>query len=121
MIKLKDISTGDYVYCTGDSSFCDSSYEVVIHTTRKYDENNGESYKVIYLSENRQFDSRDGCAMTPPTMYYITPTDQKKAFAAVQKTRQESDVNKAEIKNWLTKKEAILAKLTPEERKILGV
>jgi hypothetical protein len=69
--ELKNIEIGDSVFCTGDSNFCDSSTETVVNTTTKYDENNGEPYKIIWLDGERGFDSRSGYAINPPTAYYI--------------------------------------------------
>ncbi len=50
IIALKDLKQGDFVYCTGNSSFCDSSYERVIKVTTQYNEHTGKSYKVISVS-----------------------------------------------------------------------
>lgn len=75
-IELKDLEVGDSVWCGGDSGFTTDSIEKVVDITFQFDETTGKKYKVIWLSGNRKFDSMDGNAMTPPTMYYIQPTEQ---------------------------------------------
>lgn len=120
VIALKDLKQGDFVYCTGDSSFCDSSYERVIKVTTQYNEHTGKSYKVIWLSGNRKFDSRTGSAMNSPLAYYIEPVSQKKARIIVNTEEIEKAKAEAEYRKRQAEKEAVLAKLTPKERKLLG-
>lgn len=119
-IQLKKIKAGDFVYCTGDSGFCDPSTEKVKKVTVQYDQKNGKPYNVIWLAEGRKFDSRDGGAMNSPTSYYLEPTDQKEA----QSEQDEKDKKEAERENGYRQrqkeKKAILAKLTPKERETLG-
>lgn len=69
--QLKDLEIGHAVWCGGDSGFCDSGIEKVENITFKFDDETGEKYKVIHLSNDRLFDSRDGYALTPPTAYYL--------------------------------------------------
>ena len=76
-MELKDLKVGDTVYCTGDSGFCDSSNEKIKKVTVQYDEHSGKPYNVIWLSGEREFDSRDGGAMNPPLAYYIVLLDKK--------------------------------------------
>lgn len=75
-IDLKNIEYGNKVWCGGDSGFCDSDIEVVIDISFKYDENTGCKYKVIHLSGDRLFDSRDGKAVTSPKAYYLKSCEQ---------------------------------------------
>ena len=44
--------------------------EKVTRITRKYDENSGKPYKVIWCGKHG-FSAKTGEAITPPTMYYI--------------------------------------------------
>lgn len=67
--KLKDLVVGDLVLCTGDSSFCDPSYEKVKRITIKYDEDSGNPYNVIWISGGQSFDSRNGSPLSPPLAY----------------------------------------------------
>lgn len=76
IIELKDLEAGDKVWCGGDSGFCHNDIEEVDVVGWKFDEDTGERYKVIILSSGQRFDSRDGSPLTPPTAYYIQPTDQ---------------------------------------------
>jgi F0F1-type ATP synthase gamma subunit len=71
MNKLKELKIGDSVFCTGDSGFCSYSYEKIKKIEYQYDEKTGKKYKVICLSNNHKFDSRNGLAITEPTGYYI--------------------------------------------------
>ena len=75
-IKLKDLEVNDKVWCGRDSGFCHDSIEKVKKIEYKFDEDNGEKYKVIVLSGSRKFDSRNGGAITSPTAYYLLPTKQ---------------------------------------------
>ena len=77
-IDLKDLEKGNKVWCGGDSGFCDDGIEKVKKIEWKFDENTGEKYKVVILSEKRKFDTRDGSAITPPYAYYLMPIDQNK-------------------------------------------
>jgi hypothetical protein len=69
---LAQLVKGDKVYCDGNSGFCDPSFERVKKTTFQFDEKSGKKYKVIWLSGERKFDSRDGSPMTPPLAYFLT-------------------------------------------------
>ena len=71
MKELEDLKVGDIVYCTGDSGFCDSSYEKIKKIKKRFDNKTGDPYQVIVLSGNRRFDGRDGHAINPPYAYYI--------------------------------------------------
>ena len=75
-IKLKDLKVGNKVWCGCDSGFCHDSIEKVKKIEWKFSEATGKKYKVIVLSENRKFDSRDGGAITPPMAYYLMATEQ---------------------------------------------
>lgn len=119
-IELKNIKAGDFVYCTGDSGFCDPSDEVVKKVTTQYDENSGKPYNIIHLSGGRKFDSRSGNAINPPLSYYLTPTNQKTAKSEHDKVAEEEAKRKIEFSVREKEKKAILAKLTKEERQILG-
>lgn len=70
MSKLKNLNTGDKVWCGGDSGFCHSDIVLVTGTSFKYDENTGEKYKVIHINKSK-YDSRTGGALNPPWAYYI--------------------------------------------------
>ena len=59
VIELEDIEKGHTVWCGGDSGFCSSGYETVKKVSFKFDEDTGEQYKVIHLSESHLFDSKD--------------------------------------------------------------
>jgi hypothetical protein len=74
--NIADLEAGDKVNCGCSSGFCHDSIEVIKKTSFKYDENTGENYKVIHLSENRRFDSRNGEALNPPTAYTIWPINK---------------------------------------------
>ncbi len=76
--KLKDLVVGDLVLCTGDSSFCDPSYEKVKKITIKYDDKfcNGNPYNVIWISGGQSFDSRNGSPLSPPLAYYIISREE---------------------------------------------
>jgi hypothetical protein len=76
--ELKDLQAGDRVWCGGNSGFCDNGIETVRRIDWKFDEDTGEKYKVIILSGGRKFDSRNGKPITPPTAYFIKPTEQSK-------------------------------------------
>ncbi len=75
--QLKDLEIGNTVWCGGDSGFCTEQTETIENITFKFDEDTGEKYKVIHLSNDRLFDSRDGNALTPPLAYYIKLLDTK--------------------------------------------
>lgn len=77
-IELKDLEVGNKVWCGGDSGFCHDDIETVEKIDWQFDEKTSEKYKVIILSGNRKFDSRDGYAITAPTAYYLQPTTQPK-------------------------------------------
>jgi hypothetical protein len=76
IIELTALEEGNKVWCGCNSGFCHDDIEIVKSIEWKYDENTGEKYKVIILSENRKFDSRSGKAITVPTAYYLAPTEQ---------------------------------------------
>lgn len=67
MIKAK---VGDKVHIMCYTSMGDDSEDTVTKITKKYDENTGKPYKVIWCGKHA-FDSRDGSAITVPYMYYI--------------------------------------------------
>jgi len=71
METRKDLQIGDMVYCGGCSGFCDEDKEKVEDISFRFDPKNGERYKIIHLSNNRLFDSRNGRAITPPIAYQI--------------------------------------------------
>lgn len=71
MIDLKDLQTNSIVYYNSDNGPHTSSMERVIGIILYYDKKTKETYKVIVLSKNRQFDSRNGKAITPPLSYNI--------------------------------------------------
>ena len=75
-IKLKDLQIGDKVWCGGDSGFCRDDIEKVKKIEWKFDSETGEKYKVIVLSGNRKYDSRNGWAITSPKAYYLMATEQ---------------------------------------------
>jgi hypothetical protein len=70
-MKLSDLNKGDFVICDGDNGFCHRSKEEIENISYSYCIRTGKKYKVIHLSGDRKFDSRDGAAMNPPLMYYI--------------------------------------------------
>jgi len=76
-IELKDVNKGNKVWCGCNSGFCDDSIQQVKEILFKFDEDTGEQYKVIVLSEDHRFDSRNGKAITPPIAYCIMPTEQQ--------------------------------------------
>jgi hypothetical protein len=73
-MDLKQLEKGDKVYVDGYTSFCDPYTGEVSETTFRYDQLTGEKYKVIII-DGHMFDSRDGSAMNPPTMYYLSDED----------------------------------------------
>lgn len=75
-IELKDLEVGNKVWCGGDSGFCYNDIETVEKIQFKFDEDTGEKYKVIVLSGDRKFDSRNGNALNPPLAYYLMPIEQ---------------------------------------------
>jgi len=120
VIELKDIKTNDFVYCTGNSGFCYSSNEKVKKVTVQYDENNGTPYNVIWLSGDRKFDACNGGAMNPPLAYYLLPTDQEIAKIEQDKIDKENAKREIGYAKREKDKQAVLKKLTPEERELLG-
>lgn len=119
-IQLDKLKEGDFVYCTGDSGFCTDSTEKVTKVSIQYDSKTGKPFNVIYLSGGRKFDSRHGGAMNSPTAYYLVPTDQEKAKVEQDKKDKEEAERNARYKERENQKKAILKKLTPKERQILG-
>lgn len=119
-IALEEIKEGDFVYCTGDSGFCSDSTEKVTKVSIQYESKTGKPFNVIYLSGGRKFDSRHGGAMNSGTAYYLVPTDQEKAKAEQNKKDNEEAERNARYKERENQKKAILKKLTPKERQILG-
>lgn len=120
IIELRNVKENDFVYCTGDSGFCDPSVEKVKKVTTQYDESDGKPYNVIWLSGDRKFDARNGYAMNPPTAYYLIPTEQQSAKTLqdnIDKEQTEREIRDTKIE---ANKKLILDKLTIEERKILG-
>lgn len=75
-IELNDLEKGNKVWCGGNSGFCYDSIEKVVGVSYKFDKNTGVKYKVIHLSSERHFDSRNGQALTPPTAYYLQSCEQ---------------------------------------------
>ena len=67
MIKAK---VGDKVHVECYTSMGTGGEEKVTKITKKYDEDTGKSYKVIWCGKHA-FDSRNGDAINEPTMYYI--------------------------------------------------
>lgn len=120
-IELDKIKEGDFVYCTGDSGFCTDSTEQVKKVTVQYDQRTGKPYNIIWLEGGRKFDSRTGGAMNSPTAYYLAPTDQIKAKAGQDEKDKKEAEREQEYNKRQEEKKNILAKLTPHERKILGV
>lgn len=119
-IPLSELKKDDYVYCTGDSGFCQSSIEQVINTSIRFDEMTGAAYTVIHLSGDRLFDSRHGDPITPPLAYYLVPFDQIEGERIITQKKQKKE-NERKLQEDLDKeKEKILSKLTPLERHILG-
>lgn len=116
-----NVVPGDFVYCTGSSSFCDSSNEKVLRVTIKYDENSGCPYNVIHLDGDRMFDSRNGNALNPPLAYFICPTEQEAARAEQEIIDEEEMKSNILYQKRQDAKQVILDKLTQEERDILGV
>ncbi len=68
MIKAK---VGDKVNVECYTSIGTDEEEKVTKITKKYDEDTGKPYEVIWCGKHA-FDSRDGEAINPPTMYYIS-------------------------------------------------
>lgn len=75
-IELKNLEAGNKVWCGGDSGFCHDDIEKVEKVDYKFDKDTGEKYKIIILSDDRKFDSRNGKALTPPTAYYLMAIEQ---------------------------------------------
>ena len=69
--KLSNLTIGDKVNVCCYTSFGDEGVEKIKDIKIEYDKKTCEKYNVIVLSGKREFDSRDGSALTPPTMYYI--------------------------------------------------
>jgi hypothetical protein len=69
-VSYKEAEVNDKVFCTGDSGFCDPSYEKVSKITQKYDEDTGKPYRIIHYGK-QMFDGRDGCAINSPMAYYL--------------------------------------------------
>lgn len=69
MIKAK---VGDKVYveCFTSMGAGSDGERTVTKITKKYDEHTGTPYKVIWCGK-QGFDSRDGDAITGPTMFHI--------------------------------------------------
>lgn len=120
-IPLKKIKEGDFVYCTGDSGFCTPSTEQVKKITVCYDGKTGKPYNVIWLDGGRKFDARHGGALNSPTAYYLEPTDQERATSEKEKKDKEEQEKENAYRERQRKRRVILAKLTQEEREILGL
>lgn len=75
MIKLKDLEKGDYVWCGGDSGFCNSAARKVSRIMWRFNEKTGEKYKVVVV-DGQKFDCRNGKPLEPPTAYRIEPIEQ---------------------------------------------
>lgn len=120
-IQLDKLKEGDFVYCTGDSGFCTDSTEKVTKVSIQYDSKTGKPFSVIRLSEGRKFDARDGGAMNPPFAYYLVPIDQEKAKTEQDKKDKEEAERNTRRQERENQKKAILKKLTPKEREILGL
>ena len=68
---LTKVKVGDYVLTEGMTSMAqDGGYERVSKIKTKYNEDTGKPYKVI-CCKGWEFDSRNGYAITSPTIYYI--------------------------------------------------
>ena len=67
MINAK---VGDMVRVECYTNMGTGGHEKVTKITKKYDEDTGKPYKVLWCGK-RGFDARNGDAITPPTMYYI--------------------------------------------------
>lgn len=67
MLKLK---VGDSVFIECHSGLGSGGPAKVTKITKKYDENTGKPYNVIWCG-GHGFDARTGEAATEPTMYYI--------------------------------------------------
>jgi hypothetical protein len=66
--KLK---VGDKVYIDCFTSMGTGGISEVTKIVKKYDSDTGKPYDVIYFGDH-QFDSRNGDAISSPTMYYIS-------------------------------------------------
>lgn len=69
MIKVK---VGDKVNIECFTSMGTGGESTVTKISKKYDEDTGKPYKVIWCGK-RSFDSRTGEAISVPYMYYIEP------------------------------------------------
>jgi len=68
---LKDIKAKDLV-CLGDTrSPGSTTFARVVRVGRKYDNDTDKPYNVVILSQNRQFDTRTGSAITSPYSYFL--------------------------------------------------
>jgi len=70
-IPLSEVQVGDTVYIDGMTSFCNPHLDHVTRIQTKYDEDTGESYKVVYCGAH-MYDARNGKALNSPTMYFIS-------------------------------------------------
>jgi hypothetical protein len=76
-LTLSELNVGDEVWCDcipGLPSFGDSlSRNKIYKISVEYDHLTGEKYNIIWLNEDRNFDSRTGDAINSPIGYYIEP------------------------------------------------
>ncbi len=66
-----NVKVGDIVNVECYTGMGTGGPEKVTKITKKYNEHTGEPYEVIWCDDHG-FEAKNGHAITPPTMYYIS-------------------------------------------------
>jgi len=67
----ENLSVGDKVYVECYSGMGTGGESTITNIKTKFDEDTGEPYPVICCGDH-EFHGKEGYALTPPTMYFIT-------------------------------------------------